>query len=572
MKKKIISVVICILMLISTAIIPATAETVEFDDVADNSWYKDAVYWCVERGYFSGTGIGKFSPEMTFSRAQIVRVLARVADADVSEYANEQRFSDVPVGEWYTAAVNWANDCGIVAGMSDGTFHPSDALTREQACVIFRAYLKYAKLTLPEVAKMKDYDDADNISSWAERAVQMAVKCGLMSGNDKNQLLPKDKCLRSMAVVMMKNFITSLDTATPKKDPFIVAYYNAERTILEEDVPNSDLAYVDVVNYHPFRVTYNTFPYIVDSLSDKVALVRQEAAALGNDDLKIVLTVANGNINTFENCFIPLDNAESFADALVSKVKTYDYDGIDIDYEFPQSAELRENFVHFMRHAREGLDKLSEETGKEYILSMAVPGSSWAWRLFDIGALKDIVSYFNLMNYDNHTGRGITLHHTSPYDNAVIEGGSVASDIAYYLENGVPAEKIVPGCGMYSHRWTEVEAGDDPNLPGLYQAGVHDADSVLSNIHFSTLYYSYINKKGFVRYWDDKAKAPYLYNARSKEFLSYDDTESVKYKVDLVKDYEVGGIMVFDFCTCDNVRIDSDGTTFFNYLNKIVKQ
>lgn len=562
MKKRILCLIVCAIMLISAFVIPSSAASKSFIDVKSNDWFAEAVNWCVDHGYFSGVGTNTFAPNMAFSRAQIVTVLSRVANADVSAFAKQKRFSDVPVGEWYAAAVNWANENGIVAGMSDGTFHPTDAVTREQVCVIFAAYLKYAKLRLPYKTEMKDFDDVSSISQWAYDAVESAVMSGLISGNDKNQVMPKANCLRSMAVVMIRNFVQSLETASPLKDPFIVAYYNASQSLYDPDI-----AYVDVINYHPFTVTYSNYPFIVDSLSSLLPKVRENAAKYGNEDIKIVLTVANNNINTFESCLAPYSKGEEFADALVEKVKNYGYDGIDIDYEFPQSQSIHENFVRFMRHAREGLDKLSEETGKEYILSMAVPGTQWAWSLFDMDALKDIVSYFNIMNYDTYAERGFALHHTSPYDNALIPGGSVASDIALYLKNGIPAEKIAPGCGLYSRKWTGVEAGDNPDLPGLYQPGKNDTNSYL---HYSVLASSYINKHGYVRYWDDNAKAPYLYNKNTKEFFSYDDPESVSYKVDLVKKYGIGGIMLFDYCTCDGVKMDDD-RTFLNYFHDIVK-
>ena len=541
MSKKIVSLILCLIMLIPMWTLTASAG---FIDVPEKSWYTESVNWCTEKGYFTGTSANTFSPDMVFSRAQFVTVLAKVDAADLSAYAGKSEFTDVPQGKWYTASVNWAFKSEIVAGKGNGKFAPDDPVTRQEACVILIAYLKYKRLNLKYIADAKDYLDAGNISAWAQKAVALSTRYGLVAGDTSGNFNPKGNCLRSMAAVMIKNFVTGFDTATKVEDPIVVAYYNASLANNKEE-----LKYVDVINYHPAHVYARNDPFILDNYSQFAPSLREATKEI-NPDLKIVFTVANNNLETFEACLYPYDKLYAFGDAMLKRVVDYGFDGIDIDYEFPTSTSLRSNFVMLMKYLREKLDAISLSNGKEYILSMAVPGGAWAFDLFDLNELSKYVSYFNIMNYDTYVNRGYALHHTSPYDNAILPGGSVASDIQLYLSRGIPSDKIVPGCGLYSRRWTNVEAGENH---GLYMPGTIDNNSY---IHYSELKGSYIGPNGtgvngYVRYWDDNAKAPYLYNESAKVFLSYDDEESVSYKADLVKDAGIRGIMIFDFCTCD---------------------
>ncbi len=348
---------------------------------------------------------------------------------------------------------------------------------------------------------------------------------------------------------------TEQESYTPdkKSDQMIVAYFNASVAINAYEFHN-----IDVINYHPAHVNVGAPANgNEDDVINHPQTVRldnfRSIAREQNPDIKFVFTVANNNLQVLESWFSTKPMAEKLAGIVVDIVKTYDYDGFDIDYEFPTGApNTRENFVYFMQVMKEKFAVLGEETGKEYLLSMAVPGTQWTFDLFDMKALSEHVSYFNMMNYDLYIGapsNQTTHHHTPAYDNYNgFAGGSVYGDIQLYLNNGIPADKIVAGCGLYSLRWTGVEDG---GTHGLYQRGTLD----YTNVHYTQIKYSFVNKGGYVRYWDEKAGAPYLYNATQKVFISYDDEQSVELKCKITAEEGIRGIMVFDYCTTDGIGL-----------------
>ena len=317
-------------------------------------------------------------------------------------------------------------------------------------------------------------------------------------------------------------------------EPIVVAYYNASQITTDE------FTNIDVLNYHPAFINYDAKSgqddVITDNYSSALSALKNRAYAQ-NPDIKIVFTLMSNNISVFESWFTSHANADLLATKVVKIISDYGFDGFDIDYEFPSSGNYRSaNFVYFMAQMRYRLDMLGKTTGKDYILSMAVPGTVWAFSLFDMQSLSDYVNYFNIMDYDISINATYAHHHTA--------GSQVASDIATYLAYGIPKEKIVVGCGMYALRWTNVSAGTSH---GLNMTGTCD----YSNLHYSQLLSEYVNKNGYVRYWDDINKAPYLYNSSKKVFISYDDSESVRYKCECVTKNDIGGIMFFDYCTCD---------------------
>ncbi|MBE6686197.1 MAG: hypothetical protein E7591_03100 [Ruminococcaceae bacterium] len=339
------------------------------------------------------------------------------------------------------------------------------------------------------------------------------------------------------------------EALTASTKPLLVAYYNASQVVSYE------FSGIDVLNYHPATVVANAMTnpssgsIITHSYSSKMASIRSTARAQ-NPNIKFVFTVANGNINDFESWFYNKTHAEKLASEMVSIITKYGFDGLDIDYEFPSdSNNMKTNFVYFMQRMREKFDALSASNGKEYILSMAVPGTHWAFSLFKMNELANYVDYFNIMNYDLYINQPYTHHHTPPYDNSQLGyiNGSVYGDIQLYLQNGIPADKIVPGCGLYSRRWSGV-----PNVNnGLFQKGTIDE----SNLHLTDILARYVNKNGFTRYWDPASQAPYVYNPSSGVFLSYDDQQSVEIKCRIVGEERVRGIMVFDYCTADGIGL-----------------
>ena len=177
--------------------------TVNFKDVSKKAWYYDAVAYTVSKGIFAGITPTTFEPDTPMTRAMFVATLSRMAGVKVSNKVTT-KFSDVKSGQWYTGAVKWASDNGIVKG-SDGKFSPNDPITREQICTIFVTYAKYKKVTLTPKQAAVTFKDAKKISKWAKAAVTTCQRAGLVEGSNGN-FDPQGKATRAAVAQIIMNF------------------------------------------------------------------------------------------------------------------------------------------------------------------------------------------------------------------------------------------------------------------------------------------------------------------------------------------------------------------------------
>lgn len=208
MKKKIISLILSAAMVATATVVPVSAADVkDFADVAADSWYYDSVDFVAERDYMNGTSATTFSPDDNMTRAMFVTVMARVAGAQTDNNAVTE-FTDVPSGQWYTGAVQWGVEKGLVQGHGDGTFGTNDPITRQDTAVLAQRFLKwYSEATglTPETgAKVDSFTDASSISDYAKDAVEYCRQIGLLTGYEDGSFKPLKSITRAEAATILK--------------------------------------------------------------------------------------------------------------------------------------------------------------------------------------------------------------------------------------------------------------------------------------------------------------------------------------------------------------------------------
>lgn len=188
--------------------IVSQTEPLPFTDVAENTWYTQAVRYVYEKGLMSGTSATVFSPNATTSRSMIATILWRMAGSPVVDYAMD--FSDVPQGQWYSEAIRWAASQGIVSGYGD-TFGTNDPITREQlAVMLYRfAQVKGYDVSVGENTNILSYTDVEDVAEYAIPAMQWAVGAGVITGTgDGSTLSPKGQATRAQAAVMLYSWLS----------------------------------------------------------------------------------------------------------------------------------------------------------------------------------------------------------------------------------------------------------------------------------------------------------------------------------------------------------------------------
>lgn len=172
-----------------------------FSDVKSSDWYYEAVKYVYENSLMQGTG-KNFEPEVEMTRAMLVTVLYRAMAPQKTP--SKSSFSDIPDGMWYSDAVNWAAENGIVSGVSETRFEPDAPITREQLAIIMH---RFSSEAISDTSSLEDFNDAADVSHWAIDAVNWAISSGLLTGTGNSELTPKGICTRGqIATVLMRYF------------------------------------------------------------------------------------------------------------------------------------------------------------------------------------------------------------------------------------------------------------------------------------------------------------------------------------------------------------------------------
>ena len=181
-----------------------------FTDLDANAWYHDGVHWALESGVMSGVSTDTFAPDTPVSRAMLVTMLWRQAGTPAA--AGQIDFTDVSPGRWYTEAVRWAAEQGIVNGYNAQTFGPDDAISREQFAVILWRYasLQGADVSSGVVDRLGQYLDTEKIAPWALVAMRWAVHTGLIRGVSDDSLCPKAGATRAQAATLLMRFSATM--------------------------------------------------------------------------------------------------------------------------------------------------------------------------------------------------------------------------------------------------------------------------------------------------------------------------------------------------------------------------
>ena len=177
-----------------------------FTDVSEDHMFYEDIKYVYEKGLMEGTGNNKFSPETVMTRGMIVTTLYRM-EGKPAVNANIT-FSDVASGMYYTDAVAWAAENGIVKGCGDGTFRPNDTITREQMVTILYRYAEYkgCDVSVGEDTNILSFDDAEQVAPYAIEAFEWAGGAGIINGTSKTTLSPKGSATRGQVAAILHRY------------------------------------------------------------------------------------------------------------------------------------------------------------------------------------------------------------------------------------------------------------------------------------------------------------------------------------------------------------------------------
>lgn len=270
--------------------------------------------------------------------------------------------------------------------------------------------------------------------------------------------------------------------------------------------------------------------------------------------------------NNFSDVAADPVKRERMANSAVEFILKYGFDGIDIDWEYPVEGgnniphrpSDKQNYVELVKIIRQKLDAQSAKDGNTYLLTIASSANQNYVNNMDVTEMMKYLDWINLMTYDYHGGFDPQTNHNSPlYLNPNDTTGSIFSieaTVDAYINSGANPKDLNLGLPYYGRGWINVNASPENSLfqngSAATLAGTDLGTWEGSSWDYWDIIDNYIGKRGYVRYWDDTAKCPYLYSEQTKVFITYDDKESLGYKLDYIKSRNLGGGMFWE-CSGD---------------------
>jgi chitinase len=324
----------------------------------------------------------------------------------------------------------------------------------------------------------------------------------------------------------------------------IVGYANGWNPAQTKDVGKIDTLIFAFAHPQDGKVTIA--PQDVKHLQDLIALKKI------NPKLKVDISVGGWSVGGFSEAASTEAGRQLFADSAAQLIAAQHADGLDVDWEYPghhesgikSSPEDKTNYTLLLKAIRASLDRVGAAHGRtganHYTLSVAIADGPFVDHV-DIAAINPYLDWFNLMTYDFVNAMTPTTgHHTGLHASKLIAGDGRTTDraVQQFLAAGVAPEKLFIGAAIYGREFADVK----PDHEGLYQTFGH----YQGGHNWPELKADYINKQGYVRYWDADAQAPWLWNAQTHRFISYDDPQSIAAKMAYIKAQHLGGIMYWE--------------------------
>ncbi len=299
---------------------------------------------------------------------------------------------------------------------------------------------------------------------------------------------------------------------------------------------------------HPDNINYALFTHIchafvvADEEGQIVARTAVPSRKLTTEahqaNVKVILSLGGwGMDKEFAALTSKEVSYERFVTAVMKMTDEYDYDGIDLDWEFPDNVTEAKNFNRLARRFRRELDVLGKKKHRHCLLTMAVNASPGLSQWLDTDVLLETMDFINVMTYDFYGAWSQQAgHHSALFESSKGTGASTEKAMAYWHEGkGIPKDKLLVGLPLYSRGFAAAKSYDKVNrdAPRPFQALAYH------NLH-------QLIKDGWICSWDDETKNPWLTSPKGDYVHSYDNEKSLMLKTHWAIQQDYRGVFFWE--------------------------
>lgn len=348
-----------------------------------------------------------------------------------------------------------------------------------------------------------------------------------------------------------KSSVVQEEIISEKKEKVIIAYVAGWNDFKADDIAAEKLTHINYAFCNVYDGLAQEGNGVDDkeemALRDSINYIELHKLKIRNPTLKIIGSIGGWTWSGgFHDAVLTPESRKTFTQSVINYFNKYRLDGIDFDWEYPSlegnhnpyGPEDEDNFVAMLKGVREALDSIGVSKNTHYITSIASGGFDEYVDHNSLGKAAEYLDYVNIMTYDFHGGwDSTTAHHTNLYSSDSV---SLSADRAVrkHVEAGIPINKLVMGIAFYGRNWKGVVSDNN----GLYQLATSGGKG-----HSFKSIDTLVGNYGYVRHWDESAQAPYLWNADSSIFVSYEDEASIQAKCDYINKEDMLGAMFWEY-------------------------
>lgn len=364
---------------------------------------------------------------------------------------------------------------------------------------------------------------------------------------------PQEESVESQPIPPSSSSSSSKPTPPPVPSPpktvfstkKVVGYYNGWSSYQGFTPHNIKTSKLTHLHYAFAKIADDLTIALADPVNDKNNFKMLKQIKAENPHLKTLISIGGWDYSVyFSDVASTQETRQIFAKSCVDFIKTYGFDGIDIDWEYPVSGGIKENhhrpedklnFTLLLQEIRNQLNAQSGIDGKKYLLSVAVsPGAEYLQKV-EINKIEAVVDYLFLMAYDIHGSWDSFADFNAPlqipYEKSPHPTTSVEHAVQTYLNAGIPRANLVLGMPFYGYAY-QVFSSENNGLYAPFQTA--------KSVGYDTVMKNYANNSVYQQFYHEVAQTPYLFGENT--FVSFENEKSIASKAMLAKKYNLGGI------------------------------
>jgi len=325
-------------------------------------------------------------------------------------------------------------------------------------------------------------------------------------------------------------------SATGKR---VVGYYPgwASDTLPPAEVPYDKLTHLNFAFLEP----QSDGSVVLSSSSDDQTLT--ELSNQAGSDTVLSLSISGGWYpQEYSDAASTAANRQRFAETAVDHLVNYGFDGIDLDWEYPDGSTRSSDPGNFELLVEAVRDELDARVGSSASLTIAASASpNLADDAYLDGVFADL-DFVNVMTYDyhgdwsNNTNFNAPLH-SPPDDPDGQQDWNAASSMEYWATRPPAKSDLVMGVPFYGRRYTNVSGSNK---------GLFNAFDSSSSVTYTEIVEDYLPNSSYAQYYHHDAENPWLYSWTNDEFVAYDGLATISRKMRYVKANDFGGAMAWE--------------------------